>query len=205
MSWDRLFIQKFRNYQLLMPKNKITKEKTLDEIRKSVSASGTAFDSRYVLMQADKEMGGNEGAKEFDSESNYYKAMTLFEFDKGVLLMNALHGLHRVFALEFSKNLQTEYNCQTPSEKALAETVALNFSRVLDTQRRINMFIEKNSLSEIGLGYLKYLSIESDRAQRNYLASLEALRTLHNPAFEVNIKANTAVVGQNQAVQVKNT
>jgi len=75
----------------------------------------------------------------------------------------------------------------------------------LDTQRRINMFIEKNSLSEIGLGYLKYLSIESDRAQRNYLASLETLRTLHSPAFEVNIKTNTAVVGQNQAVQVKNT
>lgn len=187
-----------------MPKNKIIQKKTIEEIRKSVSASGTAFDSRYVLMKAEKEMGGDEEAKEFDSESNYYKAMTLFEFDKGILLMNAVHGLHRVFALEFSKNLQTEYNCQTPSEKALAETVALNFSRVLDTQRRINMFIEKNSLNETGLGYLKFLSMESDRAQRHYLTSLQALRTLHSPSLNVNIKTNTAVVGQNQAVQVKN-
>lgn len=182
----------------------IVKTKTLDEIKSEISVLGHGFDARYVLERADDELKGYKGSGDIKPDSNLYKSLTLFEFDKGLLLMNSVHNLHRVFALEFSKNLQTEYNCQTPSEKALAETVALNFSRVLDTQRRINMFIEKNSLNEIGLGYLKFLSMESDRAQRHYLGSLQALRTLHSPSFEVNIKAKTAVVGQNQAVQVKN-
>lgn len=202
-SWDRSFNQKRQKF-LAMSKNKIVKTKTIEEIKKELSGYGTGYDSNYILRKADEEMKSLKKAKEIGSESSYYKALTLFEFDKGVLLMNAVHDLYRVFTLEFSKNLQTEYNCKTPSEKSLAETVALNFSRVLDTQRKINMFIEKNSLNDMGLKYLKFLSMESDRAQRHYLVSLQALRSLRNPSFEVNIKANNAVVGNNQAVQVKN-
>ena len=186
-----------------MPDNKIIKTKSIEEIRKSLGESYTGFDSKYILRLADEEVGDLKDKREFFLDSNYYKAMTLFEFDKGVLLLNAIPELHRVFALDFSKNLQLEYNCKTPSEKSIAEIVSLNFVRVLETQRKIKDALE-GMKTRYDIQYLAVLSKELDRAQRHYLASLQALKMLRSPSFEVNIKTNTAVVGQNQAVQVKN-
>lgn len=181
----------------------IIKAKTRDEIRDSIKGSSTGFDAWYILQQADKEMKDFKEPKEIVSNTNYYKAMTLFEFDKGVLLLNSIPELHGVFALEFSKNLQAEYNCKTPSEKSMAEVVSLNFVRILETQRKI-----KNALGSIktryDVQYLAVLSKELDRAERHYLTSLQAIKMLRSPAFEVNIKTQTAVVGTNQIVQANN-
>lgn len=187
-----------------MPDNKITKTKSIEEIRKSLGESCTGFDSKYILRLADEEIKDLKEQKEFSLDSNYYKAMTLFEFDKGILLLNAIPELHRVFAIEFSKNLQREYNCKTPSEKSLAEIVALNFVRVLGAQSKINSYLSKDSVTDMGIGYLNVMSKELDRAERHYLASLQALKTIKSHSFEVNIKTNTAVVGQNQIVQANN-
>lgn len=180
----------------------IVKIKTLDEIRDSIKDSGTGFDSGYILRQADKEIG--KEAKEFTSDTNYYKAMTLMEFDKGVLLLNSVSDLYRVFALEFSKNIQIEYNCKTPSEKSLAHVTSLNYVRILDIQQKINSYLEMKTINPNGIGYLNVMSKELDRAERHYLTSLQALKTIKSPSFEVNIKTNTAVVGQNQIVQSNN-
>lgn len=181
----------------------IAKTKTLDEIRDSIKGSGTGFDAWYILRQADKEMKDFKEPKEIVSNTNYYKAMTLFEFDKGVLLLNAIPELHGVFALEFSKNLQTEFNCSNPSEKSLAETTSLNFVRILEIQRRIKDALEVMK-TRYDIQYLAVLSKELDRAERHYLTSLQALKMLRSPAFEVNIKTQTAVVGANQIVQANN-
>jgi hypothetical protein len=186
-----------------MSDNKLVKVKSVEEIRRSVSKSGTGFDAWYIFQQADKEMKGFKGPKEIDSDTAYYKAVTLCEFDKGILLLNSVPNLYQVFTLDFSKNLQTEYGCATPSEKSLAEIVALNFVRTLEVQRRL-----KNVISDVGtkedVRYLAVLSKELDRAQRHYLTSLQALKMLKAPLLAVNIKTQTAVVGQNQIVQTNN-
>lgn len=184
-----------------MPDNKIAKPKTVEEIKDIVSELGTGFDARYILGKVEEERKTLEAPKDVTSDSFLYKSMTLFEFDKGILLLNAIPELHRVFALEFCKNLQTEYNCKTPSEKSLAEIVALNFVRVLGVQSKMNSYLSKDSVTDIGVGYLNVISKELDRAERHYLTSLQALKMLKSPSFEVNIKINTAVVGQNQIVQ----
>jgi len=187
-----------------MQKNSIAKNKTRAEIRKYISSSNTGFDAWYILQKAEKEMKKFKGPTEITSNTNYYKAMTLFEFDKGVLMMNALPELHRVFALDFCKKLQNEFSCSTPSEKSLAETVSLNFVRVLGAQKKLNDYLERGIATDVGVKYLKVMSLELDRAERHYLASLQALRSIKNPTFEVNIKANNALVAQNQAIQLKN-
>jgi len=110
----------------------------------------------------------------------------------------------KVFALEFSRNLQTEYGCTTASEKSMAEVIALNFVRVLAIQDKINSYLTLGSITDMGVKYLEVLSKELDRAERHYLSTLQALKYIKSPALEVNIRTNTAVVGQNQAVQVKN-
>lgn len=187
-----------------MPDNKITKTKTIGEIRNQILQSGTGFDARYILELADEETKDLKGKKEFAPDTNYYKAMTLFEFDKGILMISAIPDRYRVFALEFSKNLQREYDCQTPSEKSLAEVVALNFVRVLEIQNKINSYLSRESVSDIGIGYLNVMSKELDRAERHYLVSLQTLKMLKMPPLAVNIKTQTAVVGQNQLVQANN-
>jgi len=103
--------------------------------------------------------------------------------------------------LEFSLNLQKEYKCETQSEKSMAEIVALNFSRVLSIQDEINSYLRKDSITDIGVKYLAVMSKELDRAERHYLASLQALKMLKMPPLEVSIRTQTAIVGQNQIVQ----
>lgn len=186
-----------------MPKNKIEKVKTIEEIKRSFESSLTGYDADYILRKADKERDGDQ-VKQYTSDTAYYKAMSLFEFDKGILLLNSVPELYAVFAVDFSKNLQNEYDCKTPSEKSLAEVVTLNFVRVLEAQRKL----KDNQMSvktRYDVQYVAILSKDLDRAERHYLTSLQALRSLRNPSFEVNIKANNAVVGNNQAIQVKNS
>ena len=187
-----------------MPDNKITKPRTIEDIRKSIQSAGTGFNSENILKLADKELEGFNGPKEMGPETNAYKAMTLFEFDQGLLMLSAIPDRFRVFALEHLKNLKKEYDCKTSSEKSLAEIAALNFIRVLVSQFKINDYLDKCSVTDIGVGYLNVMSRELDRAERHYLTSLQALRMLKLPLLRLNIRTNTAVVGQNQVVQVKN-
>lgn len=184
-----------------MPNKKLVKTKTSKEIMEDMGKSTTGFDAWYVLQEADKETKNFKGSKEIEADSNYYKAMTLMEFDKGVLLMNSVPKLHRVFALEFSKNIQKEYKCETPSEKSMAETISLNFVRILEAQRKINSYLEMGTINQNGIGYLNVMSKELDRAQRHYLSSLQALRMLKAPPLEVNIKTQNAFMGNNQVLQ----
>lgn len=187
-----------------MSKNKITNLNPTDEIKRYVSTSVSHFDSEYILRQADIELQKPRKSNEFGPTSNYYKALTLYELDKGILLSTSVPERFGVFALEFSKNLQAEFKCVTPSEKSLAELTALNFTRCLWLQDRMNSYIGIGTITDMGVRYLDMLSRELDRSERHYLTSLDSLRTLNSPRYEVNIRTNTAVVGQNQAVQVKN-
>ena len=187
-----------------MPDNKITKPKTADEVRDIIRKSGLGYEANYVLNKVQDELGTLKLQKGAGPETFLYKSMTLFEFEKGPLLCTSIPERFTVFALEFSKQLQEECKCNTPSEKSLAEQVSLNFIRTLWIQDRIRVYLEIGSVTDIGVKYLDVLSRELDRAQRHYQTSLQVLRGLRNPSFEVNIKANNAVVGNNQAVQVKN-
>ena len=141
-----------------MPDNKITKPRTIEDISKSIQSAGTGFNAEHILKLADKELKGLKEPKEMGPDTNAYKALTLFEFDKGLLMLSAIPDRFRVFALELLKNLQKEYDCKSPSEKSLVEIVALNFTRVLVTQFKINSYLDRDSLTDIGVGYLNVMS-----------------------------------------------
>ncbi|MFH1792149.1 MAG: hypothetical protein ABH819_00710 [Patescibacteria group bacterium] len=188
-----------------MSDNKIIKTKTIEELKNIILKSGCGFDANYVLSQAENEIGAIKDKKEIGPETFFYKSMTLFEFDKGPLLCTSVPERFSVFALEFSKKLQDEFKCVTASEKSLAEITSLNFIRTLWIQDRIKAYLGVGSITDMGVKYLDVLSRELDRAERHYQTSLQVLKMFKSPDIKVNIKTNTAVVGQNQAVQVKNT
>ncbi len=185
----------------------LKKQKTSDEIKTSLSnVLNLATEPNYVLKQADKEIEGKSGESPADPKSYLFKALTLLEFDNGLLMTESLPEKYRVFSVDLSRQLQKEFTCLTASEKATAELVASNFVRTIWIQAKINSYLNLASeyLTDNGVKYFAILSKELDRANRHYLASLQTLKSLKQPAMSVNVKTQTAVIGQNQIVQSNN-
>ncbi|MCL4353434.1 MAG: hypothetical protein M1484_04045 [Patescibacteria group bacterium] len=186
-----------------MKKKAVVPVKTFDEIRKSLLELELSIDPKHVLQEGIKEIGQKAGP--LKPESNFYKALTVFEFDRGLLLGNSVSDLFRTFALDYFQKLRAEFDCKTPSENALAEIAAINLVRAMQTQQRINSILSREEgLSKIDIRFLEVLGQELDRANRHFLASMQALKTMRQPTMQVNIKTETAVVGQNQIVQANN-
>jgi len=160
-----------------------------------------------------------------------FKATTLNEFDNGVLMTEVIPDKYRTMAIDMSRQLQRDYNCQIASEKAIAEMAVINYVRFLDLQERmIEAFaVEKEQSyhhdsclnnkdpfyasspyrtacqrTVLELKLLGILGREMDRAHRQYLTAIQMLHNLRQPTMQVNIKTQTAVVGQNQMVQANN-
>lgn len=181
----------------------ITKPKSLNEIKEGISCCMSLDDPTMVLKGVEKEISKSKGGTNLPTrvESNLFKSMTLFEFDNGVLLATAVPEQYKTFGIDFMRNLQKEHDCQTSSEKATAELVAVNYIRTLEIERRMTAYLAINSLTEVGIKYLAIMSKELDRANRHYLTSIQVLRNLKQLPFQLTLKANTAVIGQNQIVQ----
>ncbi len=176
-----------------------------DEYRKFFDKFHTSYDPHGVLKEGKIEAEKVKvKSRELSSESDLYKALTVFEFDNGSLMTNAVPEIYRTFSIDFNRNLQKEYKCETPSEKATAELVAINFVRTLAVQFKIASLFGKGEYTDMSVKYLAVLSKELDRANRHYLNSLQTLKMIKQPVLEVNIKTQTAVVGQNQIVQSNN-
>lgn len=177
--------------------------KSLEEIKDVFSKCTTPHYPDVVLKEADKEIAGRKEGKlkPAPSESNTFKAMTLFEFDTGTLLTTVVPDQYKTFGIDLMRKLQEEYSCKTPSEKATAELIALNYIRTLEIERRINNYLAIGSITDQGVKFLAIMSQELDRANKHYLTAIQALRAMKQPNLELNIRANTAIVGQNQMIQ----
>jgi len=158
-----------------------------------------------VLEQAEEKMLTlDPNGHEMTNDEPIFKAMTLREFDNGTLLSMAMSKPYKTLGIDLMRKLQTEYKCESPSEKATAELASISFMRILDTQRRITNYLDIGSFSDIGVQYVAVLSKELDRASRHYLAALQTLRMLKQPPMSVNVKANIANVANQQVVKNEN-
>ncbi len=181
----------------------LTKIKSLDEIKDRIGDCKSQYDPKTVLRGADKELSKVKvgTSQPTEMESNLFKSLTLLEFDNGILLTTTVPEQYKTFGIDLMRNLQKEYNCQTPSEKATAELTAVNYIRTLEIQHRITLYLAMGTLTDSGVKYLAILSKELDRANRHYLTSVQVLKSLKQMPFQFTLKANTAVIGQNQIVQ----
>lgn len=187
-----------------MDSKAVTPVKTLEEIRKIFAGSTTANDPDVVLRNADKEIG--DGTKPFptEPESNVFKAMSLHEFDNGMLLTTIVAEQYKTFGVNLLRDLKKEYNCRTASECSLAELAAVNYIRTLEIQHRIDRYLAMGTFTDMGVRYIAVLSKELDRANKHYLQTIQALKTMRQPQLQLSIRTQTAVIGQNQVVQNKN-
>lgn len=124
-----------------------------------------------------------------------------FSLDTGYILMRSVDGNYHGLASQMKRDLQEEFDCKKPSEKALVDIIVNAYVRKLVYSNKM-----ENNQKYVGAkydGYRNYLSKELDRAHRQFLSALETLKAIQQPAMKVNIKTNTAFVGENQQFNTK--
>jgi hypothetical protein len=126
---------------------------------------------------------------------------TTFSTDTGYILMESLGKDYHGLAIQMRRELQQEFDCKKPSEKALVDMVVNAFIKKLSYSKRM-----ENNQKYVGAeydGYRNYLSKEIDRAHRQFLSAMETLNIIKQPALKVNIKTNNAFVSENQQFNTK--
>lgn len=153
--------------------------------------------------------GGQIKPTDWESEESQkliMQALMVDEFVSHYGLVESVPENYRPMIIEQSRQLISEYNCTTTSEKQLAELAGMAYVRALVAAKRFNGCIAVSEyISDDRTRYLAVLSKELDRAHRQYLSALATLKQIKAPALEINVKAKTAFVAQNQQINAHNT
>ncbi len=158
--------------------------------RDNITKSGI---KQYVQKQTDPD-------SKLSSSDPAYQMMSLFEFDNSLLIAGSFKEDFRVIITDLSAKFQAEYDCKTTSERATAHLVAQNYVRTLQIQRYIYMLLDRDSFTDLSTQRLGILEKAYDRANRQYLLSLQALQAFKLPPINVKLFAQNAMVGQYQQV-----
>lgn len=167
------------------------------------------------------------------ADNDLYDPVTIHEFSNGILMCETLYPQHKTFAIEMMRQLQKEYNCQSASEKATCELTTISFLRALEikqlmkeslayqqelttshgcgsysvsygNERDRNLGCRGCNRSKIEMQKYTLFVKQLDQANRHYLAAIQTLRMMKHAPLQITVKANTAIVGQNQVVQSNN-
>ena len=192
------------------PENKVLRKFTPKELRQSLLEIFVPNDDLdYNLAKFDEVMtklvnGNEEEKKKANKEANEMKMKILFalEVETHFALMETFNDSYRGLAREFTNQIIKEHNCTTHTEKALAEVIANAFIRTIDNSRRLNNDLGEpgTSITENKTKYLSMLSIQNDRANRQFLNALSMLKQMKTPSIAMNIRTENAFVAQNQQI-----
>ena len=82
----------------------------------------------------------------------------------------------------------------------MAERPPIHYGRMLSYSIMLsaNSQTGSNPITHERNGLYSAFGKEIERASRQYLATISTLKQLKNPPIEINVKAKTAFVGQNQ-------
>jgi len=127
----------------------------------------------------------------------------IFENDSHVGLMESFDERYRMFSSEMSKTMISEFNCSNEAEKALVELIVNAYIRVIDNSRRLNNELEGKNITHNRNVYIGNLSKQVDRANRQFLNALIALKQLKEPQLNIKVKTDNAYFAQNQQINNK--
>lgn len=182
--------------------SKAEKEKTYA----SLALNASIYRRKAVLDHGGKQLDSfekNGQGQELLEKDPAYQLITLYELENSVLLVQGFTEAYRTLVTDLNAQLQVEYKCETPSQKALAHLVAQNFIRTMELQRHIRVNLDAQSYSDLSLKRLAILNKAYEQANSQYLLSLQALQAIHRPPVNVTVKTTTANIAQNQVIQEK--
>jgi hypothetical protein len=155
-----------------------------------------------ALNKMDKTKGGQK--KEVKKEVNQLiqQALFLTNLDNQILLAETVSKSFKPYAIELTRQIMQEYKCETTSEKALAQVIANAHARVLQYSRALNGVLQLTYVSMENVAYYGLLSKCLDRAQRDFITALTTLKQVKSPGININIRADQALVAQNQQLNI---
>lgn len=168
-------------------------------------------DPNNILRRLNKKLSGlvdRNGVAASDKEAQKLlsDATMILGLDNHHPLVQAIKADYRPLAIEFANNLVDEYNCKTPSEKALIHTVVNSYIRLVDDSRRYQNCSDAGEYISIErTKHLAMLSKQMDRANRQLISAITALRQLKSPPIQISVKTNTAFIAQNQQLNNNST
>lgn len=133
-------------------------------------------------------------------EERVHKLLIAYELDSQYALGQTHQKNYSYLVVGFCKSLIKEYECKTPSEKALAEMAASGFVRYLQVAQKLDAELASTGISSLRNTYIGLLSKELDRALRTYIAALNTLRQIKNPLSKIKVEASAAFIANNQQV-----
>jgi HD superfamily phosphohydrolase len=128
--------------------------------------------------------------------------LRLLESDSHVGIMESFTEKYQMLSLEMCKKIIKEFDCSNEAEKALAELIVNAYLRVIDNSRRLNNEFECRNITPNRNVFIANLSKQLDRAHRQFTSTLMTLKQMKSPQIEMNIRATTAFVSQNQQINV---
>lgn len=143
---------------------------------------------------------GEKERSEIDEEGLRFlvQASALDNLNNSFLLVESVDDEYRAFISDFTKQIISEFSCERPSEKALAQVVVSTYIRVLNLSKKMRVVLSFDHADKERTAYIAILSKELDRAHRQYLTAYQALKHTKMPPLELKLKAKTAFVAQNQ-------
>ncbi len=155
-----------------------------------------ALDKSIKQYNTDKDKKAAE--KQLVEKMN--EAMPVVALDTHYILARGVMEEIRPFVIDFANQLAAEYDCKTPTEKALVEIVTAAYARILQFTGVMTRQVRDEHCSEILSNFYKVASQELDRANRHFTNALGTLKQIKSPAMTVQVKATNAFVAQNQQV-----
>lgn len=190
----------------------VVKKFTTDEIRDMVkSGLHLNCDPAEILKTAAEKVNAylvasDKKAEEIkkDMFDSHREVLNSLGLETHYAIAETVGKRHQPLVIEVARQVEKEYDCKTASEKILVQIVAGTYGKIIEYSSLMN-----NNIVNLGIGgdknnYLAMLSKELDRAHRQLITALVTLRQIKNPPVELNVKAKTAFVAQNQQINAVN-
>ena len=190
----------------------LAKQFTVDEVRDIIKEDlHFACDPDYVLKEATKKFNAWLKAPEREAEAIkkdmleiHDKALVSLGLETHYPLADMVSERYRGLAIEVARQIEKEYDCKAPSERLLAQTIAGIYGKIIEYSRQLRGCAQDTHISVEKNSFYTIMSKELDRAHRQLITALTTLRQIKNPPMELNVRAKTAFVAQNQQINAVN-
>lgn len=91
-----------------------------------------------------------------------------------------------------------DFECTKPSDKMLVDMVVSDYALSSKLSGQLLKWLGQDRFQELTVKLVNTLGKELDRSKRRALAAYQTLQASKKPALNVHIRANNAVVGNNQ-------
>ncbi len=105
---------------------------------------------------------------------------------------------YRGYAIKMKEDLIKEYDAKTLIEFSLIEQIVSSNIKFIACSKKMIEASEFDYFGNDRNNFLKFLSIEKDRAFRQFISGTQALQQLKQPSLNIKINTKNAFIAQNQ-------